>query len=342
MEYNLNRYKNIEKLDYKLEVVTPLFLGGADPKKSEIRSPSLKGILRFWWRAIYGPLIIDHMNNNTEKGIIELKKLETDIFGSQESKSKVSISFNTNDGKPTCERLPKGTEYTVNISNKNKNLGIIDYLAYGLHEYDRSIKDFKYIHSYYKTRTNLNLKLCLLGLKENQKNQVLLALKSLISFGGLGAKSRNGFGSLYVNDLYINLSDLPCIKNEILLPYTAFSNKAKLLIFPKQDSWSTALSDIGLAYRENRLTLENKNNYTRRGYIGRPIVQSKSNNNEEIKTGRHSKPFFLHVNKIGQYYQGQILFLPYHYYKPSDHQDYMRTCEELIDKIAKTKGVIVK
>jgi CRISPR-associated protein Cmr1 len=230
----------------------------------------------------------------------------------------------------------------VQSSKGNFELGIIDYLAYGLNEYDKRSKDTIYNHSYYPSNTNLHLQLKLLGLKEEQKNQVLLALKSLISFGGLGAKSRNGFGSLYGDNLYINLSDLPSIKNEILLPYTAFSNKAKLLIFPKQDSWTKALSDIGMAYRESRLTLENKHTYTKRGYIGRPIVQSDHN---EIKGGRHSKPFFLHVNKIGQNYQGQILFLPYHYYKPGEHPDYLKTCEELInkiEKIAKTKGVEVK
>ena len=55
--------KNIQKLihDVKLKVVTPLFLGIAqletvkDEKvndiPSELRPPSLKGVLRFWHRA---------------------------------------------------------------------------------------------------------------------------------------------------------------------------------------------------------------------------------------------------------------------------------------------------
>jgi CRISPR-associated protein Cmr1 len=35
------------------EVVTPLFLGGADPAgTAELRASSIKGVLRFWWRAL--------------------------------------------------------------------------------------------------------------------------------------------------------------------------------------------------------------------------------------------------------------------------------------------------
>ena len=34
-----------------IEVVTPMFLGGADQSPDGIRPSSVKGALRFWWRA---------------------------------------------------------------------------------------------------------------------------------------------------------------------------------------------------------------------------------------------------------------------------------------------------
>jgi len=41
------------KIKATFEVVTPLFLGGADPTSTvELRPPSIKGALRFWWRAL--------------------------------------------------------------------------------------------------------------------------------------------------------------------------------------------------------------------------------------------------------------------------------------------------
>jgi CRISPR-associated protein Cmr1 len=47
-----------------------MFLNGADGVIPELRAPSIKGALRFWWRALHGHLSIE-----------QLKKAETDIFG---------------------------------------------------------------------------------------------------------------------------------------------------------------------------------------------------------------------------------------------------------------------
>jgi CRISPR-associated protein Cmr1 len=33
------------------QVTTPLFCGGADGSSAELRPSSVKGVLRFWWRA---------------------------------------------------------------------------------------------------------------------------------------------------------------------------------------------------------------------------------------------------------------------------------------------------
>lgn len=40
------------ELRFTFQVTTPLFMGGADPTKPELRPPSLKGLLRFWYRAV--------------------------------------------------------------------------------------------------------------------------------------------------------------------------------------------------------------------------------------------------------------------------------------------------
>jgi CRISPR-associated protein Cmr1 len=41
------------KVAATFEVTTPLFLGDVDPASSvELRAPSIKGALRFWWRAL--------------------------------------------------------------------------------------------------------------------------------------------------------------------------------------------------------------------------------------------------------------------------------------------------
>jgi len=62
-----------------------MFLSGADGTTPELRAPSIKGALRFWWRAMNGHL-----------GLSELREKEAQIFGSPDEKfgrSKVIVQI---------------------------------------------------------------------------------------------------------------------------------------------------------------------------------------------------------------------------------------------------------
>ncbi len=67
--FHVSRFNGIERRQYECEIVTPMFLGGADPRSAELRVPPIKGLLRFWWRAL----------NPTSYDI--LKKKEAAVFG---------------------------------------------------------------------------------------------------------------------------------------------------------------------------------------------------------------------------------------------------------------------
>ena len=72
-----------------LEIVTPLFSGGADPRgEPELRVPSFRGALRFWFRALLGGVL----DNDTQ---VILAK-ESGVFGSTESASPVAIRLRAN------------------------------------------------------------------------------------------------------------------------------------------------------------------------------------------------------------------------------------------------------
>lgn len=61
-----------------------MFLAGADGQTPELRAPSIKGAMRFWWRALNGHLpLADIRDKDDKKKIITkgLKTLETEIFG---------------------------------------------------------------------------------------------------------------------------------------------------------------------------------------------------------------------------------------------------------------------
>ncbi len=65
----------IETIIFNCQSITHMFSSGADRKEFELRPPTIKGALRFWWRAMNGHLSLD-----------ELKKQEAMIFGSPNEK----------------------------------------------------------------------------------------------------------------------------------------------------------------------------------------------------------------------------------------------------------------
>lgn len=69
----------MQQLRVTLETVTPLFLGGADPRgQPELRAPSVRGALRFWLRALLGGVLGD-------SNLDALRQAENSIFGSTDT-----------------------------------------------------------------------------------------------------------------------------------------------------------------------------------------------------------------------------------------------------------------
>jgi CRISPR-associated protein Cmr1 len=291
-EFNISRYKDIEKITYECEVVTPMFLSGANQKEAELRTQSIKGALRFWWRALYG-----------SDDIEDMKKEEGEIFGNTENKSNLIIALKDENIQFSSENL------------NNSGFHILNYLAYGVFDTgNRKIK--KHIASDSKFKI-------LVYIKKKNCEQIEKSLFSLINLGGLGSKARNGFGSLSSKNAKNELKFIGNLKN-----FTAISKEAKLYVFDEKNSWKKVLEEIGNIYKESKMELKNKSN-DKRFYI-------------DGGNSRHSKPYFLHVNKTkNEKFQGQILYMPYKYYKPEKHSDYINACNDM-NKILSAKALEVK
>ena len=322
--FYISRFKDVERREYDFEVVTPLFLGGADAKKAELRAPSIKAVMRFWWRAQYE-------TDNVE----EMAKKEAEIFGSTEKKSVVSVQLSADMTKTVPTDLPKG--WPIPVEGKTFNAYIIEYLAFGM--LDTKLKTNKYIKEHIEEKSRFKI---VASFPKNVENDVIKALKALISFGGLGARSRNGFGSLHCNGLVDHT-----INNEgTWKSFTAFSQGAILFNqFKVHDKWEDALSEIGKVYRQARLDLEGRRHvWDKRALIAMPIEAQREDIPARIKSGRHAKPYFLHVNKThDEKYQGHILFLPYLYKAgPNDSlnmlREYKEVCGIMNDEILKGMG----
>ncbi|MGQ9601003.1 MAG: type III-B CRISPR module RAMP protein Cmr1, partial [Anaerolineae bacterium] len=58
----------MNRLHVTLETVTPLFLGGADPRGApELRAPSFRGALRYWLRALLGAAGAQSMRQHEDR-----------------------------------------------------------------------------------------------------------------------------------------------------------------------------------------------------------------------------------------------------------------------------------
>lgn len=154
----------MKTITFECETITPMFLAGADGQTPELRPPSIKGALRFWWRAMNGHLKLE-----------DLKKQESSIFGGTDSSGRSKLIIKVLN-QPTNE----------NIKN--------DYPT--PHKESPTSKPFS--KPSIKAGFNFRIQLSvidneLLSLK-NADN--LFEFFSIV--GGLGNRSRRGFGAFKI------------------------------------------------------------------------------------------------------------------------------------------------
>lgn len=241
MEINISRFKGIEEKSYALEVVTPLFLGGSNPQKAELRTPPFKAAMRFWWRAIYG-----------SDNIADMKERESQIFGDTENKSKFDIAIIENRlSVPVAKKLAEG------------NFNIYEYLGYGYR-----VK--KEIREHIDSGT---FKISIRYPKQ-YREEIFLAFQCLVHLGGIGAKSHNGFGNL--QSINVKKPDVKAIS--LLKPlksFTSFSSESRMIgSFQEQISWQKALAEIGESYKNARFQLKKLNED--RSLIAKPFKNDNS------------------------------------------------------------------
>jgi CRISPR type III-B/RAMP module RAMP protein Cmr1 len=76
----------MQTITFTCETITPMFLSGADGQTPELRPPSIKGALRFWWRAMNGHLVEKKKDKSGTDywDYSKLKEQEALIFGGTE------------------------------------------------------------------------------------------------------------------------------------------------------------------------------------------------------------------------------------------------------------------
>src|SRR5437667_11504062 len=84
----LVRVEQMRKDIFEVQTLTPLFLSGADLNTAELRPPALRGVLRYWQRALLGGML-----GTDAQGRALVQQSEQALFGSIEHRSAVNITI---------------------------------------------------------------------------------------------------------------------------------------------------------------------------------------------------------------------------------------------------------
>lgn len=196
----------MKQLKYELGFATPAFLGNAD-QNAQWRTPPIKALIRQWWRVAYAAdhgFKVDLKAMWREEG--QLFGAASDKAGGVSLKSRVLLRLKHWDaGQLGNDKWPKEMS-TIQVGQGRVRADL--YLGYGpiapastkqnrsAPTVDRRAIDPK------KQRNELFI--CFdRETTEAQRKEVLQAIKLLAWFGGVGSRSRNGWGSLTLqgNDL---------------------------------------------------------------------------------------------------------------------------------------------
>lgn len=245
--------------DATYRVTTPLFLGGADPNaNAELRPSTLKGLLRFWFRALALPQI---------KKWTEVQNLENDIFGSTKKQSSFLLTIHQQEG----------LSVTNSGDNWRDRYGLL-YLGRGVVQ-EKRIPQKRHteiqVRPYFEPGGSFTIRLQ--TKRDAPKDTAFflpLTLQALGLFGAAGARARKGFGSLSLESLICDgeevwekpatvedlknrqkmlLQKIKLGETSVSLPeYTAFSSQSRIWIARTATDAFELLNDLGyeiLRYR---------------------------------------------------------------------------------------------
>lgn len=234
-------------LTARFRIVTPMFLGGAGQKTSSLRPPSIKGALRFWWRALYWQECFAEAEADEGQALRLLHARETELFGgasgSKEQQSRFLLRAHFDPEKPgqSAGRPMAGHAYLL-------GQGLYHFRDGLTREYLQPGKEFLVRLRFHRNAT------------ESHRRQMERALWLWGCLGGLGSRARSGYGSVALinmpgahlqvpadrEELQATLGELVGNRPEALPPFTAFSRQTRIDSSRTGEAALQLLDDIGV------------------------------------------------------------------------------------------------
>ncbi|MDX2305771.1 MAG: type III-B CRISPR module RAMP protein Cmr1 [Microscillaceae bacterium] len=367
----------MKTITFTCETITPMFLSGADGQTPELRPPSIKGALRFWWRAMNGELAPD---NN----YLNLKNTEQNIFGG-------TGGFKWNNKKIEAER----SHFNIRISNVSESiyhakndfdgdglkyffyLIVPDNKGTSMKENDEALK-------------NTSFDIIISADEEDALLDACASFWLLTYFGGLGSRARRGGGSFYIKNVFDeenilqdklqmmptdnikdfltkSLKDAAKIiqkgtKTTISNKYSTLQSKHIYISTQGKPNWKGALNEIGALMKNFRTDTQKdpeQRKYTqttlnKKAAFGLPI----SVRNEQPQVvefdkkddfNHRSSPLYISVVKLRDRYYWTLVYLQGEFMPPNTKiifkpktkglppQDWLKENDSLLKEFIKEK-----
>lgn len=318
---DVSRYVDIVSWTFTIEVITPAFLGGADTD-AELRNASFKGLIRYWWRIVYGSQYGDN-----------ILQRESEIFGTATDDKKIRAG--KSNVQIVIEPIKNLSGHIEKLNGKKKSviskggtlkINVLEYLAFGVAVYDKQQRRNVISRTALKPGAQFNLKL---SVSKPFSEEVLQAFLYLCKYGGVGAKNRNGFGSLHIINTAPEIPNLktPTAFHRPKQKYSALSDSTRLFCTRNSYStWEEALSELADVYISVRKKIDSPHTYNNRGLMARPIVAIGENGPNK----RHPKFLFMNITRTDDgKYRGTILTLPIRFYEQEKENLY----NEMVKKV---------
>lgn len=327
--------KFIEPVEITAEykITTPMFLGGAFPAESidsqQFRNASLKGALRFWWRALNWGKQLQSCQGDEAAALRVLHEREATLFGlasdaqhSAQSRVQLSSALEQAHTLPAGDRSLKPSSYLLGMGLYDYKVGIIRPCLT-----DGALT----IRARFK-----------LSASSSEVSEVRQALTALGVLGGLGSRARKGLGSLSIQrirdtqiqefatrqDIQHFIDSLDYSAPSLTAPLTALGQGARIDICPGKHSPLACLQQISQCiqlYRDGTVQgMERESNFKQDRSLaaeaakGKPIaslpqravfglphnyfwIDSKAKLDiapDESTRNRRASPLFIHIHQF--------------------------------------------
>jgi CRISPR-associated protein Cmr6 len=292
-----------------LTLVSPAFLAGALQGKDDcvLRSATLRGLLRSWWRTLHAGFL----------PLAKLRDLEGELWGTTVTDGAISLHV-----EPVSAAQPR--QFNFSKPRDSDSVPGRFYLAYGMEGKPRPAR--WYVEPGAQWKLTIVARPAATWSGETVLDQAVMALWLLSEYGGIGAKCRRGFGSFELSEPSLPLPTSRDVLARAASVRSGYQYNASMVESPplnymvfgvlplkSRDVWS-AIDQLGAAYRSftssekrksEKLALGLPRNIGRRGSDQRAIEHPAGRS-----YSRHASPMYFRLLKNPDGYSVRVTALP--------------------------------